>query len=141
MGSTIQANCPCGFESDGIDVGAGFANPGEICLAPAFSKRTGRIMSSNFWGKSVRGTKSGHAVFYMDPSMHETCPDGGETEIVYSWAGWNEWSCLVEWDGWDEGDGSDDRPGFVLHDINYRCPECGKMSMRFGELDDQVIWD
>ncbi len=121
MGSTVQASCPCGFESDLLDVGGGMLDFGEVCLAPALAGRSGKLVVRNFWSKKRRGSRSGNVVFYTDPRLYEQLDEVARPGVVFEWRG---------------GKG---KPDFILPDIRYRCPACGDMSMRFAL--GNVMWD
>jgi hypothetical protein len=121
MGSTVQATCPCGFESDLLRVGGGMTSFDQVCLAPALAERTGEIAAKNFWGKSRRGNRLGKFTFYTDTRLHEPLGEEAEPELVFGWRG-------------REG-----KPDFDLPDIRYLCPACGEMSMGFSL--GNLMWD
>ena len=120
MGSIIEAQCSCGYESDPLRVGGGMADMGQRCMAPALSNRTGTLVLRNFWGKRSREDKTAGATFYTHHSLHG--PDDTETaRPVFEWLG------------------DEEKPDFVLVDISYKCPICERMKMRF--IDAGVMWD
>jgi len=120
MGSTIQAQCPCGYESDLLDVGGGMADMGQKCMAPALSNRTGKIVTRNYWGKRSREDKTPSATFYTHPSLHQ--PVSTRMDLpVFDWRG------------------DEEKPDFVLVDTGYKCPKCDRMTMKF--FDFGVMWD
>ena len=70
MSSTVHASCSSGFESGLLDVGGGMLDLGQMCLAPALSDRSGKLVVSNIWGKKRRGSRAEDVVFYTDPRLH-----------------------------------------------------------------------
>ncbi|MGD0784080.1 MAG: hypothetical protein ABSA30_14625, partial [Candidatus Aminicenantales bacterium] len=56
---------------------------------------------------------------YNDPSLQETLPPGAKPKIVFSW-------------------NTDKKGTFSLPDVNYSCPQCGKMTLRFTQ---NGFWD
>ena len=120
MGSTIQAQCSCGYESDMLHVGGGMADMGQRCMAPALSNRTGTLVLRNFWGERSREDKTAGATFYTHHSLHR--PDDTETaRLVFEWHGDKE------------------KLDFVLANIGYKCPKCERMKMRY--FDIGLMWD
>ena len=103
---------------------------GRTCLAPALSRRSGKIVTRNIWDRATKDI-----VFFTDPSLREPSDGGTRPSNVFE-SGGN----LIESDGnvfeWSGGEG---RPDFVLPDIRYRCPTCGNISMRFSL--GNVMWD
>jgi hypothetical protein len=115
MGSTIMANCPCGYESGELHVGGGMMDFGQKCLAPSRKGRARAVVTRDYWAPASRGV-----VFYDDPSLREVGDVEG-AEPVFKWSGDN------------------DRPDFVLPDVRYLCPACRSMTMRFSE--GLLMWD
>ncbi len=122
MGISIIARCPCGFESDSLLVGGGMADIGGKCLAPALSQQTGKLVVRDYWEPRILSRRSSQLIFYNDPELQEKTPVEEDTPNVFSWFG-----------------NSVDQSPFYLRDINYLCPDCGEMKLRFMEFG--LMWD
>jgi len=112
-GTILKASCPCGYHIDNIYAGGGFANFRTVCAAPACCAAC-KIMEVLNWLEDAPKCKTcgEKPVFYNDPSLQEKPRPGSKPRIVFSW-------------------NTDKKGTFELPDINYRCPRCGKLTLRF----------
>ena len=115
MGEILEAVCPCGFNAKNLFVGGGMTNFETYCGAPALCNECGRLLVLNYLDSTSRCPECGKpVVFYNDPSLF-SLPTGE-----------NEKTPTVL---------SRNVPGepepFALLDVEYLCPACWKMRMRF----------
>jgi hypothetical protein len=118
-GSILKASCPCGYKTE-LMVGGGMANFRTFCAAPAYCAGSKKLELLNYLDddpKCASGT--GKPVFYNDPSLQEKPPAGTTPGIVFSW-------------------NLDKKGTFLLPDVGYLCPQCGKKTMRFAQVG---FWD
>ncbi len=88
---------------------------GRKCLAPSRKGRARAVVTRDYWAPASSGV-----VFYDDPSLREAGDvEGGKP--VFEWSG------------------TDGRPDFVLPDVQYLCPACRSMTMRFSQ--GLLLWD
>jgi len=119
-GTILKASCPCGFHMDSIMAGGGKANFRTFCAAPAYCAADKTMKILNYLEDAPScGPDGGKPVFYNDPSLQERLPAGAQPKIVFSW-------------------NTDKKGVFVLPDVNYLCPRCGKMTLRFESVG---FWD
>lgn len=118
MGSSIEASCPCGYESD-LMVGGGFLDFGTVCLAPALSRRRKAVVERDYYKDPPPMSWAKDLTWYNDPVLRGS--EAYSDDPVFSWSV------------------SDTKPGFELPDSNYRCPACGKLTLRF--RISPVMWD
>jgi len=113
MGSMINAICDCGFQSGTIMVGGGMLNFDTVCYAPAICLRFNIFLVKNYLKKYSKCPKCRKkVVFYNNPIVQEKLKrNENRYNDIFSWR--------LE------------KSEFQLLDLNYLCPECGKMSLRF----------
>ena len=112
-GTILKASCPCGYRLNNIYAGGGFANFRTVCAVPAHCATCKTMEIVNWLDDAPKcGTCRERPVFYNDPSLQEKLPAGSKPKIVFSW-------------------NTDKKGEFVLPDINYRCPRCGRLTLRF----------
>jgi hypothetical protein len=114
----LRAACPCGFESAPLKVGGGSASYATLCAAPCLCDCPGVIGTLNYLEyvdrDPPRCTECGeHIRFFDDPALHGPVGDQPLDDMGSS--------------------------PFVLSDIDYLCPSCRTLRMRFARLD--VHWD
>ena len=126
MGSTIKAKCGCGFDSGSLSFGGGFDDVGGKCLASALSRQTGMLVVRDYWETQNPARPSKQFIFYNNPELQEQM-SGDEKNSEFSL---NE----ILWNG-----NSETHPSFYLPDINYLCPNCGEIKMRFKDIG--LMWD
>ncbi len=120
MGSILKASCQCGYEVPDIYAGVGLMSGFSTCNLPAFCPKCKDVVVGNYLKKSARCPECyGILVYYNHPSLRK---DVTVSNIVFDWGR----SPL--------GDEKD----FILYDIDYLCPKCGKMKLRFSDLG---TWD
>lgn len=114
MGSSLIAHCPCGYESDMLMVGVGEVDFGEICYAPALSRRRKAVVERDYFKDPQPKSWAKDLTWYDDPKLRGD--KKFSDELVFSWSG-----------------------TFDLPDVNYFCPACEKMTMRFRNAG--WVWD
>ncbi len=111
MGSTVIAQCPCGYEAE-LAVGGGRRTYRTICYFPCLCKGCRKLVQANL---------------LADPLA---CPDCGSAEIVPydqpELAGASGESQTAHW-AMEHSLGRD----LVLTDGTYRCPACESPTLRF----------
>jgi len=119
MGSEVLATCQCGLETS-IQIGVGMAGP-KPCFFPCLCERCRAVVEVDLLSKKLRcpKCKSTKVIPYDDPTLSEPAGRGAE---------------VAEWNAQEE-------LGRVLTltDKNYRCPQCGQMTLRFASTGD--YWD
>lgn len=112
-GTILKASCPCGFKMEGIFAGGGMSNFKTFCAAPAYCEGCKKMEVLNWLDDApVCHACAGKVIFYNDPALQEKTPAGSKPNLVFSW-------------------NTDKKGAFNLPDVNYRCPQCGKMTLRF----------
>jgi hypothetical protein len=106
MGTTLQAYCSCGYESDILSVGGGMMDMGQVCYAPALSRRRKEVVARDYLKDPQPKSWARDIIWYKDSKLRGDKKYSDEP-VVY-------WSDL-----------------FDMPDINYFCPACEKMTMRF----------
>lgn len=119
MGTEVTATCECSVNVT-IPIGGGMGNFGTRCYFPCLCEGCHDIVKVNLLATIKRCPKcrSKNLVPYDDPRLSDS--PGQHT--------------VAEWSMQDEL-GRDLR----LTDGNYRCPKCGKLTLRF--TDSGVVWD
>lgn len=119
-GTILKASCPCGFHVDNIMAGGGMANFKTLCAAPAYCAACKKLEILNYLDDDPKcAACAGKPVFYNDPSLQEKLPPGAKPGTIFSW-------------------NTDKKGTFSLPDVNYLCPQCGKMTLRFVQSG---FWD
>ena len=114
MGSTLQARCPCGYESDFLSVGGGMMDMGNACFAPALSRRRKAVVQRDYLKDPQPKSWAKDLTWYHDPKLRGD--QKFSDDLVFSWSG-----------------------SLELPDTNYFCPACEKMTMRFEDIGP--MWD
>ena len=111
MGSQVSATCQCGLRATTL-IGGGMFNFETMCCFPCLCERCRTVVEVNLLAKQRRCPQcnSKKVVPYDDPAL---CERAGDSEV----ASWNI-------------------PGprgreLTLTNGNYRCPQCGQMTLRF----------
>lgn len=130
MGMTIKAQCECGYETY-VDIGQGMMlapDGGDPPFrAPAWSKYSKHIVISDY---SKKGSTAHYRdiIFYNDPRVQAPIEDDDDPrrerrdeDSALDRTGWMSWG------------------GFNLSNIEYLCPKCGEIGMRF--RDTGMMWD
>lgn len=137
MGTIIEARCACGFESGRIYAGGGFQNFKEVCAAPALCMSCMQLVVKNCYDKDSKCPACGKRVtFYNDPKLQ--APNDEIKHLKQSRLPLERIIAqeLVR-DVFDWGR-LEDEFRFRLPNIQYLCPKCGKMTMKFLNVGD---WD
>lgn len=122
MGQILEANCTCGFRATGLFVGGGMMNFETFCGAPALCDAWGVIHVLDYLEPSNQCPDCGKdAVFYNDPTLFSLPP--GESQDVPTVFYWNV---------------SGEAEPFRLLDVDYFCPRCREMRLRFASIG---FWD
>jgi hypothetical protein len=112
-GTILRASCPCGYHQDNIMAGGGMASFTTYCGVPAYCSVCKTMEILNWLEESPRcRTCQAKPVFYNDPSLQEKPSAGAKPRDVFSW-------------------NTDKKGTFKLSDINYLCPQCRKLQLRF----------
>jgi hypothetical protein len=118
-GTILKAQCPCGYHLEFM-AGGGMANFQTLCAAPAFCAACKKLEILNYLDADPKCTAcAGKPIFYNDPSLQEKLPPGTKPATVFSW-------------------NTDKKGTFVLPDVKYLCPQCGKTTLRFVQ---NGFWD
>jgi hypothetical protein len=117
MGQSVQATCPCGYDSGLLMIGGGMHNFETLWCFPAYCAEGDHLVVVNLFDKPLRceDDHPGKPVRYDDASLV-----GERGARVVS--------------RWDVG-----RRKSVLTDGTYRCPSCHQFTLRFA--DDGLRWD
>lgn len=109
MGDMIEGSCPCGYRTDTFCIGIGMAGPepNPKFLAPAISKKTGKLVARDYLRHKNDETKSKWFTFYNEPELQGPEPEDMEEGEI-------------DW-GYD----------FALKDLYYYCPNCKNLTMHF----------
>jgi Zn finger protein HypA/HybF involved in hydrogenase expression len=136
MGAIIEARCPCGFES-GIKVGGGFKNFKEVCAAPALCMKCMRFVIENYYDKDSTCPECGEKVtFYNDPKLQ--APNNEIEQLRQSKVPFDRLKLqMLVRDVFCWGRPEDEFQ-FRLPNLQYLCPKCGKLTMKFVEVGS---WD
>jgi hypothetical protein len=119
-GTILKASCPCGYHLDNILAGGGKSNFKIVCSAPAYCAASKTLEILNWLDDAPKcAAAQAKPVFYNDFSLQEKIPAGANPPVVFSW-------------------NTDKKGTFLLPDINYLCPLCGKMTLRFAQTG---FWD
>jgi predicted RNA-binding Zn-ribbon protein involved in translation (DUF1610 family) len=115
MGSIIKASCECGFESEDLFIGFGFADVSmDRYLAPAICLNCHKILIKNYKKKYTK------------------CPSCRKKVVFY-----NNTKLRAGLNNSSQSDNEKDEE-FDLTFTTYLCPRCGKMTMRFFDVG---CWD
>lgn len=119
LGSQVTAKCQCGVDTT-IMIGGGMLNFMTTCYFPCLCEHCRTVVQVNLlaeqrWCPQCKSTK---AIPYDDPTLSEFA---GEHTVV-SWNMKEKLGRVLE-----------------LTDGNYRCPQCGRMTLRFE--DSGLCWD
>lgn len=119
MGASVTAECECGVKAS-ILIGGGMANFMTTCYFPCLCERCHAIVQANVLGKPIRcpECQATDVTPYDDPRLVESAGP----HIVA------EWNIEAELG----------RP-LSLTDGNYKCPRCGRMTLKFSDGD--LLWD
>ncbi|RPJ41893.1 MAG: hypothetical protein EHM27_04830 [Deltaproteobacteria bacterium] len=119
MGLEVTATCQCGVNTR-IMIGGGMANFMTTCFFPCFCERCHTVVQVNLLAKPNRcpQCKTTKVIPYDDPTLSE----GAGKRTV---ANWNI----------EEKLGRE----LKLTDGNYKCPQCGRMTLRFAHSG--LCWD
>jgi len=119
MGSSVRANCECGYEQEFL-IGGGMTTFREICLFPCLCRDCNRIVQANL---------------VEAPSL---CPECESDNISpYDQGGLCEQqggSVVTSW-GLAKQLGRE----LTLTDSSYYCPLCDSFQLRF--RDSEICWD
>jgi predicted RNA-binding Zn-ribbon protein involved in translation (DUF1610 family) len=107
MGTALTASCQCGYEK-GTSVGGTMRNFMTVCHAPALCRDCKELVTLNY----LAGEHS--------------CPNCGKEVAFY-----NHESLRRKNAAYDLVNAVVDDKNFKLSDIKYRCPRCGKLSLKF----------
>ena len=111
-GTILKANCPCGYHLEFM-AGGGMANFKTLCAVPAYCAACKKLEILNYLDDDPKcAACAGKPVFYNHPSLQEKLPPEAKPKIVFSW-------------------NTDKKGTFTLPDVNYLCPQCGKMTLHF----------
>lgn len=115
MGQILEATCTCSFQARGLFVGGGMRNFETYCGAPALCCDCGVIHILNYLDRPHVCPHCGNAVvFYNDPRLFSLPATKTEDRpAVFSWHVPGE------------------AEPFVLLDVDYLCPTCREMHLRF----------
>ena len=112
MGLILGAHCNCGF-NEKFDFGSSLFDFDNNCFAPAICKHCNKFQIINYLENEPYCMDcGGHVVFYNDPSL-QLEPERGNFKFAISW--------LI----------NTRKERFILPPTRYRCPDCGKLKMRF----------
>ena len=119
MGGIVVATCPCGTNGS-IRIGSGMAGP-RPCYFPCLCEHCFAVVEVDLLAKRKEcpQCKSTKILPYDDPTLTENAGKGRE---------------LTSWD-MEEYVGRN----LILRDKNYKCPQCGQLSLRFAV--DDAHWD
>jgi len=121
-GTILKAQCPCGYHLEFM-AGGGMSNFKTLCAAPAYCAACKKLEILNYLDDDPKcaacAACAGKPVFYNDPSLQEKPAPGAKPGTVFSW-------------------NTDKKGTFTLPDVNYLCPQCGKMTLRFVQ---NGFWD
>lgn len=119
MGSQVTATCQCGVDAS-IMIGGGMGNFMTTCYFPCLCEHCRTVVQVNLLAKQKRcpQCKTTKVTPYDDPTLSECA---GERTVA-SW--------YIE-----EQLGRE----LKLMDGNYRCPQCGCMTLRFA--GSGLLWD
>lgn len=116
MGTILEAFCECGYSSGEIWQGGGMPTFTTRDMEPAFCEKCSKVIVLNYMKEDPRCPSpcKGKPTFYNDPSLQKI-PDDRKPE-----------RSTIQW-----GE-------FFLPDVDYLCPRCHEMKMRFHEMG---CWD
>ena len=124
MGSMLESQCKCGFESDYLYVGGGMMDYGGKCGVPCYCDKCELVMSINILTKEgkkgyYRCTKCKKRVNYYGEVGEETFEDNG-VNYIFDW-----------------GIGGMEKRYF-LKEQSYHCPKCKEENLQFHSVGN---WD
>ena len=119
MGSEVIAQCSCGLNTMSL-VGGGMASHSKTCYFPCYCENCRTVVQANLLAKKqvCPQCKSTNVIPFDDPALS---PGDGEHVV----AEWNMNSQI----------GRD----LKLTNGNYKCPQCGQMTLSF--TDNGLNWD
>jgi hypothetical protein len=120
MGSSVDAQCKCGYEALGLLIGGGMSNFTTFCSFPVFCKNCQQLQLTNLLAKhpDCPHCQSREIVAYDEDELQQAPGNN----IVTSW-------------------NVSDRLGRILQltDGEYFCPLCKEFNLRFEE--GGMHWD
>jgi DNA-directed RNA polymerase subunit RPC12/RpoP len=120
VGSILRSTCPCGFKIEPLLVGCGYLDHNGTFRAPAYCVRCKKIVVSDYQKKKRCRTCGTPLIFYNDPALQTDTDRNQKISPVF-----------IERIG-------NSATEFVLPDIPYLCPACGKKTMTFTDVG---CWD
>lgn len=119
MGAEVTARCECGVEAR-ILIGGGMASFTTTCYFPCLCESCHDVVQVNLLAKRPRcpNCRAARPIPYDDPRL---IGSPGRHAVAY----WNVQDQVGRGLGLDDGD--------------YKCPRCGKMTLRFA--DSGLCWD
>lgn len=119
MGSSVKAQCTCGFEKDFI-IGGGMMNFATFCAFPCYCEKCRNIVEANLISKPLQcpKCKSDNIIPYDNKKLRLS----RGKEIVCEWNMEDDLGRNLE-----------------LYNGNYFCPKCRKMSLKF--INSGICWD
>ena len=119
MGSSVEANCECGFH-DLFMVGGGMRNFDSVCFFPAHCDACSSLVGVNLLLKTL-----------LCPNCSSRCVRSYDHPDLQGQRGARE---VASWSIFDKSERS-----LSLNDGTYLCPACKKFSLRFS--DGGLRWD
>lgn len=127
MGSEVIATCQCGVNAS-ILIGGGMETHETICYFPCLCERCHAVVQVNLLDKRKRcpQCKTTKVIPYDDPRLSMNLVKTPKSSLFTGAVGeWNAKEIL----------GRD----LSLPEKNYRCPQCGQMTLCF--TDGDMCWD
>ena len=120
MGVQVTAICECGLNTD-VQIGGGMFDFTTMCHFPCICNSCRNLVEANLLekGRTCPHCNSHDLIPYNDQRLIGTA--GNRT--------------VTEWSMEDS-----QRRELVLTNGTYKCPKCGKMSLRFAG-DSVILWD
>jgi len=107
MGTMLQARCKCGYSSKEIFQGSGMIET-QKDMEPAYCKQCSHLIVLNYLDPTPLCPHCHSEVkFYNDHSLQKTLATNNADDNSIQWS------------------------DFSLPDLEYLCPRCGKMTMKF----------
>lgn len=119
MGSSVQANCPCGYEASSL-IGGGMRTFQTQCSFPYLCRACAKLVTCNALSRSPKcpDCKSRNVIPYNDPLL--CAAEGGENVCGWSPKG-------------------PDGPCYSLSNGQYYCPSCHQHTLVFSR--GMLMWD
>ncbi len=124
-GLIVSASCPCGYHVEGMSLFGGRSNYTTVCRIPAVCGSGAELLLVNALAldSEMLPCSLDELMLYTDPEFASElmgeAPDKGANVV----ASWNLSSI---------------NRTFVLYDVGYYCPRCGKFTLRFHRVG---FWD